>query len=125
VGFQPTGLLLGGFNRTAAGTKQDHNRIAIGAASAAGTEGAIWAGDTDNVGFMSIDMSTVTNKVLRLIDTDAPSAADAEADLNSLDSDGFTLNWSTADAVAREFFYLAMGDTAAAAVPGSFGAVIG
>jgi hypothetical protein len=42
------------------------------------------------------------------------STTDAEADLNSFDADGFTLNWSTADATAREFIYLAFGSDAGA-----------
>ncbi len=115
VGFQPTGLLLAGFNRASVATHQVHNRISVGAASAAGTEGGTWAGDTDALADSSTDMATSTTKVFTHIDTDAPSAVDAEADLSSFDSDGFTLDWTTADAVAREFLFLAMGDAAAVA----------
>ena len=38
----------------------------------------------------------------------------AEADLTAFGSDGFTLDWTTADATAREFFYLALGDAGTA-----------
>ena len=42
-------------------------------------------------------------------------STNAEADLTTLDSDGFTVNWTTADATAREFYYLLLGSSAAAA----------
>lgn len=37
----------------------------------------------------------------------------AEADISSQDADGFTLNWTTADATARHIGYLALGDAVA------------
>ena len=36
---------------------------------------------------------------------------DAEADLTSLDPDGFTVNWTTNDAVATEILYMGSGAT--------------
>jgi hypothetical protein len=113
VGFEPTGLLIAGFNAVANASVATHNRISLGAASAAGIEGCTWIGDTDAAADMSTDMSTIATKVLMHIDTDGPSAVDAEADLDSFDADGFTLGWTTADAVARQFIFLAMGDAAA------------
>jgi hypothetical protein len=40
----------------------------------------------------------------------ASPTVDAEADLDSFDADGFTLDWVAADATARELFVLALGD---------------
>jgi len=40
----------------------------------------------------------------------------AEADLTSLDANGFTLHWTTNDAVATEMLYLALGPLSATAV---------
>lgn len=117
VGFLPTGLLMLSCNQIASATVDVHERFSVGAASGAGTEGCIWEGDTDALDISSTDMSTLTDKVIRLIDTDAPVAADAEADLDSFDADGFTLDWTTADAVAREFVFLAMGSSPVAAEP--------
>ena len=37
----------------------------------------------------------------------------ALADFTSQNADGFTLNWTTADATARQNFYLAVGDSPA------------
>jgi hypothetical protein len=39
---------------------------------------------------------------------------EAIADLVTLDSDGWTVNWTTADATAREILALAIGDAPAA-----------
>jgi hypothetical protein len=112
VGFTPKGLLVMGYNLTAQTTPQDHNRLTVGAASGAGVESCVWTGDTDALGTSSVDMSTSITKVLQHIDSDAPAGVDAEADLNAFDGDGFTLDWTTADAVARQFLFLAMGDAA-------------
>jgi hypothetical protein len=117
VGFTPTGLFFASYNLTAQSTRQDHNRMSVAAASAAGTEGGTWAGDTDAVGTASTDQSTSTSKALTLIDSDAPGAVDAEADVDSLDGDGFTLDWTTADAVEREFLFMAMGSEVGPAAP--------
>jgi hypothetical protein len=54
-------------------------------------------------------MRTVTDKAIGF--STATSTTDAEADLSSLDSDGFTLDWTTADAVAREFIFTAFGSS--------------
>jgi hypothetical protein len=50
-----------------------------------------------------------TDKIIEFADVDVPAATEAEADLKSFDSDGYTLDWTKADAVAREFVYLALG----------------
>lgn len=46
--------------------------------------------------------------------TAASSTIDAQAALQSIDADGFTLNWTTADATQREYIWLALGDVPAA-----------
>jgi hypothetical protein len=40
-----------------------------------------------------------------------------ESTITSLDADGFTLNWTTADATAREFIFMAFGPAGGAADP--------
>jgi hypothetical protein len=42
--------------------------------------------------------------------TAGSSTTNAEASLQSMDTDGFTLNWTTADATQREYIWLAFGD---------------
>jgi hypothetical protein len=45
--------------------------------------------------------------------TGSSSTTEAQASLASLDADGFTLNWGTADATQREVLALAFGDAPA------------
>lgn len=112
VGFQPTGLLLASFNNVAATSIQDHNRISFGAAVSTTSRGNMWSGDTDNVAD-SIAQSWQGNAKLIRLATEGflgSNTNNAEADLKSFDSNGFTLTWTTRnDAVAREILYLAFG----------------
>lgn len=112
VGFPPLGLLFFGINNsTNNATPQSSTSMnfpMIGGSD--GTNEAAIAGGRNS--------TTVTNNVL---DSDkavihyATGASgmtlQAEADVNSLDSDGFTLNWPTADSTARIFNFIAFGDT--------------
>jgi hypothetical protein len=108
VGFNPSALLLWGTNR-AASTAIDatQQKFSIGATDGTAS-GTTWASSTDNVTTTDANSSTVTGKVIRHATN--PSTIDAEATV-SFDSSGFTLDWTTADATAREFFYLAIGTT--------------
>lgn len=114
LGFQPTALLAWSWGLAAsAAVDSSQAKLSIGAASAAGTEGGIWVEADDNVADSAVDSRTYTDKIIGL--SDQPSTTVAEADLTSFDSDGFTLDWTTADATAREFAYIAFGPPAAAA----------
>ncbi len=109
VGFTPTGLLLFGTNRAAsASVDATGSSLSIGGSDGT-TEGASWTGSVDNVGTTDENSATLTDKIIR--HATGPSTTDAEANLSSFDSDGYTLNWTTADATAREFIALAFGDT--------------
>lgn len=46
--------------------------------------------------------------------TAGSSTVTSEASMTSLDADGFTLNWTTTDATARQYVWLALGDVTAA-----------
>ena len=108
VGFQPIAVMLASFNRVASAAIEDHARLALGAA-AGSDEAAMWVGHTALSNPTSADRGLTVAKALQLVDSDAPALVDAEADMKSFDSDGFTLDWPTADAVARQFLYLAIG----------------
>lgn len=109
VGFQPSGLLLFGTNRVSS-TVVDATLASLSIGGSDGVrEGASWVGSVDNVSTTEENSATVTDKVFRHVT--GPSTTDAEADLASFDVDGYTLNWSTADAVAREFVGLAIGSS--------------
>jgi hypothetical protein len=110
VGFQPKGLFIMGANAvTNASDDATLGKLCIGAAST-GVEGCTWYESVDNLATTDTNCSSTTGKVLR--HAASPSTTSAEADVTSFDSGGFTLDWTTADATAREFAYLAFGDTA-------------
>jgi len=62
----------------------------------------------DNVSTSGHDTRIVTNKILTILTAGATPTLAAEADLTSFNSNGFTINWGTADATAREIAYLAL-----------------
>ncbi len=102
VGFAPLGLWLASFMRTAT-TSVDGggNMQANGFAhSAAGGYGLINGGSTCNAFDKSTNVFGVANSTSQSLD--------AEAGLTSLDTNGFTLSWTTNDANATEILYLAL-----------------
>ena len=114
LGFQPTALLGWSWGLAASAVVDSSQaKLSIGAASAAGTEGGIWVEADDNVADSAVDSRTYTDKFIGL--SAQPSTTTSEADLSSFDSGGFTLDWTTADATAREFAYIVLGPAAAAA----------
>lgn len=126
VGFQPVGVLFahasdatdqtGGTGATATA------RIGIGAATSSTNRQAIWMGDEDAAADSKCDSRYATDKCILMYDEaggGAPTAL-AEADYVSNDSDGFTINWSTADATARKIGYVAFGSNASAANTSAF-----
>lgn len=107
----PTGLMLFSTNNTAQTTLQDNNRFTIGSASDTTHRNTCWNGDQDNVA-NSIAVRYVDTAKICLLATEnvvtASSTKNAVADLSSFGSNGFTLSWSTIDAVnAYEVLYIA------------------
>lgn len=108
VGFQPTGVLMGGTLR-AAGTTVTTARLAlyVGAGSGSSARGAI---NYLNGGTGVAEL--IRTKIYTARQDNATPTLNAAADLTSLDADGFTLNYSTADATAREVLAMAFGSAA-------------
>lgn len=118
VGFRPKGAFFFSVNQVESplldGTVMKHT---LGGSD--GTdEGAIWGQSTDNVGTSDANCGTWSTKSLVFASNPTPSI-DAEADL-TFDDDGYTLNWTTADAVARSFYALLFGDNPTETDGGSF-----
>jgi len=117
TGFQPVGLFMASFNRTASTSIAAQGEISIGAASSSTERGTIW-GETRNIIKSDANMSIQTDKVIRLATGIDPSTGgtgtptiDAEADFSDFLSDGFRLNWTTRnDATARQIVYWAIGN---------------
>jgi len=111
VEFQPSGLLLSSFNRASSTSSNPNNRLSFGATD--GTmQSAIWAGDRDGVGNSITARSTTTSKVIRLATeqaTGSSSTINAEANLASMNSNGFNMTWTTNDSTQTRIIYAAFG----------------
>lgn len=118
AGFAPRGVTLLSTNLTSASTLNTTNcRISFGSGSSSSARGSIWAGGG---GAGVTDNDTDNGKIINMITEGVTPTTNASADLTSLDSDGFTLNWTSADTTAREILYWVFGDTpigAASSVP--------
>jgi len=111
IGFTPKALMLFGANLPSSASVDATLASTSVGASDGTTEGGVWTGSTDNVSTTDNNSATVTDKILRHATN--PSTTNAEADLSSFDSDGYTLDWTTADATAREFISVVFGSSAA------------
>jgi hypothetical protein len=92
-------------------TPQAHAQMAIGFTDGTNNQ-AVSNISQHSVGTQNCSTSIKTDKCALCCNID--EAVAAAADIQSLDSDGFTLDWTTVDATAREFFYVAIGASAAA-----------
>ncbi len=105
VGFRPGALMLLSTNHVAGSGIVAETKVSIGAATSSSVRGGIWS-DSDNVNPSNTNSYTSTTDVITL--ASSTSTVNARADFVSFDDDGFTLNWSAADATAREVLYWAM-----------------
>lgn len=112
VGFQPALLMLQSINNTTSSSVLANSRNSFGAGSSSSARAAIFNGDRDNVATTITDTDLDRTSIIKMMTEGTPST-EADGDLNSLDSDGFTINWTTADGTAREILYFAIGDVAA------------
>ena len=106
VGFQPRAVLFSSFQNTTQANPVTQTRFGIGASDAT-TQGSSAASDTNSLSTTSANGIDKTSKVFVKVDNNT-STINAEADLSSFDSTGFTLNWTTNDAIATEMLYLAL-----------------
>lgn len=120
VGFQPTGLLLTSQNAATSASIISDNKLSVGAATSSSARFALWEGDQNGVIPQVSHSDLSRTAVMRMMSHGATPTLDAAADFVSLDSDGFTLNWGTADATAREILYLAFGSSASVATTFTF-----
>lgn len=108
IGFQPNAVLFASANlSTASGTVSTTagtaGKQSFGAAAA--TQSGTWIG---TAGTINSDENMYASTTAAI--THATSqTTNAQASLSSLDADGFTLNWTAADATARNVLYIAMG----------------
>ena len=98
--FRPSVVLLTSFQDITRATPVAQTRFGIGASDGT-TEGSAAFIDANGVSPTNTDAIDKTSKVFLKVNNNARTI-NAEADLTSLDSDGFTLNWTTNDNVATE-----------------------
>src|SRR6266436_1963155 len=110
-GFNPSGLILTSVNDTVgAAADTTHARLVIGSASSVTARSYVWTGDA--TGAVDSRALNRTNIIASYVESNSSLPVQTQADLSSFDSTGFTLNWTTADATAREFLIFAMGNSA-------------
>lgn len=117
IGFQPTGLLLASVQATSATTIGTGNKIAFGGGSSSTDRGCCMTGLNDataNTQTMALNKLAKITTNYAIVGSETSSTINAEADLTSLDSDGFTLSWTTRDTNAYEVLYVAVGNAAGA-----------
>lgn len=104
LGFQPIGLLLAGWNHIAS-TSIDTTQARTTFGACDNRNGAsMWGQRQDNSATPdSNGRYSSTNAFFHASNT---ATLDAAANIKLFDVNGFTLNWPTADATAREFFFL-------------------
>jgi hypothetical protein len=106
----PRGLLMfsNGEEASVALTRGNPN-LHLGAASGLGLEAFVIAAGDDGAGTSNTFVVSDTGKAMAFYNA-VTQALIAEADLAALDVSGYTLDWTTADAAARSFSTLVMGD---------------
>ena len=110
LGFAPGALLCCTGGGVASASVVDVGRKVLGAATAAAQKAIACAGQ-DNAAVTVEDSYWASDKLLPILEPGAPAVLASVAGLSSLDGDGFTLDWSTADGTQREVLYVALGAT--------------
>ena len=117
VGFTPKLLIMSSVNNTSTTSASGGGGLIIGTATSTtqrnvagndvrdGSSGNFSQGKTSEALVMGHYTGTSTTA-----DSTHPTVS-GEADLASFDADGFTLNWTSTDGVARESYYVAIGQS--------------
>ena len=114
LSFRPDGLFFAGFGiaATTAVTANTLGGFSLGSAastSASNAQGAVAVTDTDADSSPDPDPRTVTTAAYTEIETATPSQ-EAEADLVTMNSDGFTLDWTNVDETGNQVLWWAISE---------------
>src|SRR3990167_8507855 len=123
LSFRPDGLFLLSRNKVSGTTATKDGGISMGAAASttsSGTDqGAISINEPDQDQANDENKNrTSTSTVFTAFEGDTDTLT-GEAAFTRFNSDGFTLQWTTADATADEIMYLAIGDKAPVTISGT------
>ena len=106
VPFRPRVVLFASAQDVSRTTAQSSARLGIGASNVS-TEGGIAMQDTNGLSTTSVDGVDSSTKAFTKVNNNTQST-DAAVDVSSLDTAGFSLSWTTNDAVATEMLFLAL-----------------
>jgi hypothetical protein len=133
VGFQPTAVIFYWTQQTAAGTVTGASGGAGFATATAGfgasvamvnavhaANNACPAGQNNNRCSIEERQRSVTSPIIIFNNAVGPPAVVGKATLQSVNSDGFVLNWTTSDAAAYVINYIALGGDITNAFVGNF-----
>ena len=109
TGFTPLGLILGGLCDTTVDSDAGHMRLTLGATTGTSNNVCLWTGDRNAVAVSIVNsIHSATKCIIHATEqTSVSPTTQADAVLSSFDGNGFTLDWTTADATARNFGFLA------------------
>ncbi len=112
AGFTPKASIMVSANDVSANNDaaQAHARASFGWATGTGERASLWIGETDNVSPTSAWRNLDRTKLIKLMTESASPTLNAAADHVSFDSDGQTINWTTADGTARQILVLWIGE---------------
>jgi hypothetical protein len=106
VGFKPGAVLLSSYQMAAQTASISETTCSYGIGASDGIhQGSSAFVATNNVSPTAVDAIDKTSKVFLKVNT---PPLDAEADLTSLDANGFTLNWTTSDPAASQIGFWAL-----------------
>lgn len=116
VGFVPAGVSFLSTNDASNSDQEAEWRLSIGAGQSSTARGCIWSGSVDAADPTQSDKNLDTGAAIKMMTAGTPTT-EAVADFYTRDADGFTLNWTTADATARTIIYMAFGPGTAGGGP--------
>ena len=111
AGFTPKASIMISANDVSANNDaaQAHARASFGWATGTSERSSFWIGETDNVSPTVARRNIDTTKLIKMMTESASPTVNAAADHVSFDSDGQTINWTTADGTARQIIVLWIG----------------
>ena len=120
VGFKPSAVILASNNMstTIPTNPTPGAEMMFGASSAAAVRGSCWVGDPDGITPTDNQNRNDSGRLWIDYDISTPFAVQGEADIQTFDSGGYTLNTPTAFPAANLALSIALGPAAAAAPAG-------
>jgi hypothetical protein len=108
LSFEPSALLFDGGDKATTNGFEAKAEMVAGVATGSSERASFWIGCDSEVSPYPSDTDLSTSAVIRSLTTGTPTL-NAQADFVSMNSDGFTINWTTADSTQRKIGWIALG----------------